>query len=141
MAALDVTITALDHSSARLSGAFTGGDPAYSNYRRLRVSIHYGQDIALLYVQSQESSGAVSTFSETISGLSPGGYTWTAALQYYDAQGWHDAGYTDSGSFVITPDVYVQAWIYDGGWHRAQPWVYNGGWHRAQAWVHDGDWR
>ena len=138
MAAFSVDITAAGRYGAALSGTFSGGDPAYRNYRRIHLLLTDGYAAEYADFYSREASGADNTFSGSIGGLSAGtAYQWSAVLQYYDAAGWHDSGYTDLGSFATGPEV--QAWIWHSGWKRAQPWVWRDGWRKGSPWLYQNE--
>lgn len=142
-------VSALDYDSAQFAAYFEGGDPAYQNHRNVEVRIYdAGTLVRVQDFLSVQASGGDNSFSGIISPLAAGkAYTWDAVLQYYDAQGWHDTSYISSGSFSLPepppppPTHEVQAWVYDGGWKRAEPWVYSGGWKKAEPWVYSGEWR
>lgn len=101
MATFSIYIVGTGTTTAYLSGTFTGGDPAYQNVRCVEVFLRAsGGSGRYVDVFSEESSGGDNHFYQTITGLLPDTvYTWSAVLQYYDAAGWHDTSYTDSGSF------------------------------------------
>ena len=139
-------LTPQDSSTVQVAAYFTGGDPVYRNHRNMVVRLYQGGTLVRTEdFLSVQDFGGENSFAGEIDDLTAGAsYSWTAMLQYYDAQGWHDTSYTGSGSFTLPeppPTHEVQAWVYDGGWKRAEPWVYDGGWNRAEPWVYDSKWR
>ena len=138
---LSITADPSDGTQADVDGYFINGDASYSYARRVKITI---TGVGTYYVTAYETSGADSTFEDTITGLTAGTtYSWSAVLQYRSSGSWVDSGYTDSGRFTTsggsTGSGYV--WIYNNGWKKAIPYVYNNGWKQATPYVYNNGWK
>lgn len=99
----------IDDTSANFDGVFTGGDPGFSGYRYVKLTI---DGDGTYQIRSSASGGSTSIFSRVISGLDPGTkYTWEAQLGY------------DSGGNIIWLDVYDSgSFVTTGGSLNVDPW-------------------
>ena len=129
-----------DGTKVNFYASFENGDSSYSYQRQVRVTIN-GQTYTFY---SDETGGSDSSFSDQITGLTPGTtYSWSATLYVRVSGGWSATRYTDSGRITTSGgssgDGYV--WVYSNGWKQAIPWIYNNGWKQAQPFVYNSGWK
>lgn len=136
---LTVSLTA-DRRSAAVYARFTGGDPAYSNRRRLHLEATGAGPTLSSDIDSAETSGPDSTFIGPISGLLPGrSYQWTAVVLYWDGSAWQDSSYTASGTFTL-PGVLL--WVWDGtAWVKSLLRGFSDNWEHADLRTYDTFWK
>lgn len=98
----------IGETTADFTALFTDGDPSYSGYRYVKLTI----DGRTIQIQSMGTSGTSSYFAYQVRNLDPGTrYSWTAQLGY-DAGGGNIVwlGVYDSGSFTTDESLYVEPW-------------------------------
>lgn len=111
MASFSASFSNVTQTSALFRATFSGGDSAFGGWRYVELVIT-GDDTYL--IRSSSSGGSSSSFSKTISGLSPSSsYRWTATLGYDTGSGIQWLTLTDSGIlYTESAGLGIQPWFW-----------------------------
>lgn len=111
MASFSASFSSVTQTSAFFQATFTGGDAGFAGWRYVELEIT-GDDTYL--IRSNSSGGSSSSFSKTISGLSPSSsYRWTATLGYDTGSGIQWLTLTDSGIlYTQSAGLGIQPWFW-----------------------------
>lgn len=111
MASFSGGFSNVTQNSAEFSASFSGGDSSFANWRYVELVIT-GHDTYL--IQSDRLGGSSSTFSQTITGLSPSSsYRWTATLGYAIGSNIQWLDMTDSGIlYTQSAGLGIQPWFW-----------------------------
>lgn len=112
-ASFSASFSQITSTRAKMTAEFSGGDSNFEGYRYVLLEFDNGDSYQ---IRSTESGGGSSSFSRTISGLTPGTtYIWEATLGYQNASGgitW--LSLSDNGSFKTKSDsVSLTPWSWD----------------------------
>lgn len=124
--ALTGTFTAQSSTSASFTATFSNGDSSYLRHRFIRVWLN-GSLIGDYY--SSSAGGASSTFSGTITGLTPSTlYYWAIQLGYFEGPSDYQnpvmASYTDQGQFDTYDQPYASLTVPSETTSLTVPWSF-----------------